>query len=50
MKKSKIGALILGTALVVQAPFQVYAATTNTVSQDNVETAVPVTYMNNKAL
>ncbi|MBC1516665.1 MucBP domain-containing protein [Listeria immobilis] len=48
MKKSKIGAIILGTAIVVQMPFQVFAATTNTESKT--ETTKPVSYMNNKLL
>ncbi|MBC1489723.1 MucBP domain-containing protein [Listeria sp. FSL L7-1485] len=50
MKSSKIGALLLGTTLIVQAPFQVYAASNDTVDQNKTEVAAPTTYMNGKAL
>ncbi|MBM5607661.1 LPXTG cell wall anchor domain-containing protein [Listeria ivanovii] len=50
MKSSKIGALLLGTILIVQAPFQVYAASNDTIDQNKTEKAAPTTYMNNKAL
>ncbi|PZG35650.1 cell surface protein [Listeria ivanovii] len=50
MKSSKIGALLLGTILSVQAPFQVYAASNDTIDQNKTEKAAPTTYMNNKAL
>ncbi|MBK3915317.1 MucBP domain-containing protein [Listeria ivanovii] len=48
MRINKFVALLLGTALVVQAPFQVFAATTDTEKQDQTETSKPSTYMNNK--
>nr|WP_228463436.1 hypothetical protein [Listeria seeligeri] len=50
MKLGKIGALLLGTSLIVQAPFQVQAASNDAVKQNQTETATPKTYMNNKTL
>ncbi|MBC1422457.1 MucBP domain-containing protein [Listeria seeligeri] len=50
MKSSKIGALLLGTILIVQAPFQVYAASNDTIDQNKTEKAAPTTYMNSKVL
>ncbi|MHC5409712.1 MucBP domain-containing protein [Listeria seeligeri] len=50
MKLGKIGALLLGTSLIVQAPFQVQAASNDAVKQNQTETATPITYMNNKTL
>ncbi|WP_270998898.1 MucBP domain-containing protein [Listeria seeligeri] len=51
MKISKIGALLLGTALIVQVPFQVSAATNvNAVKQNQTETVTPSVKLNNKTL
>ncbi|MBC2254443.1 MucBP domain-containing protein [Listeria ivanovii] len=51
MKISKIGALLLGTALIVQVPFQVSAATNvNAVKQNQTETVAPSVNLNNKTL
>ncbi|WP_271001016.1 MucBP domain-containing protein [Listeria seeligeri] len=51
MKVNKIGALLLGTALIVQVPFQVSAATNaNAVKQNQTETAAPSADINNKTL
>ncbi|MBC1534387.1 MucBP domain-containing protein [Listeria seeligeri] len=51
MKVNKIGALLLGTALIVQVPFQVSAATNaNIVKTNQTETAAPSAYISNKTL